>query len=116
MLSSVTKAKSAVIEGRVIRLQVSDAYYYLYIFLGKNRDYILNERMCSCKDFLYNVMFRGKKNKCYHQLALEYALEKDMLITIEINKETLIDIIMEIYTMDKSFILRKILFSRGQKR
>jgi len=112
VLSSVIKAKSAVIEGRIIKLQLTDSYFYFYIFMGKYRDYILNEILCSCKNFLFNNIFKNN-NKCYHQYALEYALEMDKVLTLEVTEDLMRDIIMEIYTMDKSFILRKILFSRG---
>mgnify|MGYP001772536230 CR=1 FL=1 len=107
----VNKAKSAVIYGRIIRLYLADSYFYIYIFVGKYRDYILYNNYCSCKYFIFNNIFRQHKIKCYHQLALEIALQQDKIRNIVVDKNTLEDIIMEIYSMDKSFILRKLIFS-----
>lgn len=113
MLSITTKAKSAVYEGRIVRINLNESYYYLYVFLGKYRDYIMSENMCTCKDFLFNVVYRSSKNSCYHQEALKYAIENDKVVNIKVSQKVMIDILMEIYTMDKSYILRKLLFSRG---
>ena len=107
----VNKAKSAVMYGRIIRLQLSDSHFYIYIFVGKYRDYILYDNYCSCKYFIFNNIFRQNKRKCYHQLALEIALQQDKIRNMVVNKDVMEDIIMEIYSMDKSFILRKLLFS-----
>ena len=112
MRVSTNKAKLAVLYGRIVRLQLSDSYFYIYVFVGKYRDYILYNNYCSCKYFIFDSIFRQNKGKCYHQLALEIALQQDKVRTIVVDESTLRDIIMEIYSMDKSFILRKLLFGK----
>lgn len=108
---SLNKAKSAVIYNRIVKLQLSDSYFYIYVFVGKYRDYILDDNYCTCKFFIFNNIFKQNKIKCYHLLALEIALKQDKVRKIVVDKNVLREIIMEIYSMEKSFILRKLLFS-----
>lgn len=109
----INKAKSAVLNGRILKLQLSSSYFYVYVFVGKFRDYLLFDGYCTCKYSIFNNIYRNSKNKCYHQLALDFALYQDKVKKLEVDERTIMDIIMEIYSMDKSFILRKLLFSRG---
>ncbi|BCU70571.1 hypothetical protein [Stygiolobus caldivivus] len=113
------KAKeAALVENRIIRVILSDSTFSIYVFLGKNKDYIMSENYCSCPDFYYRVLLRPKKrnidrltrptSRCYHLQALQLALAKDKIRNIVVDFTTLRELIFEIYTMDKSFILRKL--------
>jgi len=53
---------------------------------GTDKDYLVIEHtFCSCKDFLFNALYRREIPACYHLLAREIAekTEKFEVITIE---------------------------------
>jgi predicted nucleic acid-binding Zn finger protein len=103
---SLRKAKMAYIEGRIIELILNDIR--IYVFIGKDRDYLVNENGCTCKYFFYNL---GKKY-CYHILALKLSLDRENYKKYKISADEFKEILYEIYSMGKSLKLRKII-SRG---
>lgn len=118
MKSLTVKAKeAALIENRIIKISLVNSLFAIYVFMGKDKDYILSENYCSCPHFYYRIFRKNLgaekrvnagSTKCYHLQALELALEKDKARSIYVDLVTMKEILLEIYSMDKSFILRKL--------
>lgn len=76
--------------------------------MGKNGyDYLMSNKSCSCKSFLFNSVFKNKSYLCYHLKYLENAEEKDEIRTIYLNSNDFLLIIEEIFSTGKSLKLRK---------
>ncbi|AFH42849.1 hypothetical protein IOK49_06095 [Fervidicoccus fontis] len=79
------------------------------VFLGDKEDHILIPySFCSCTDFSLNVIYREKRQNCYHLYS--YCLAEKMgLITEKIINEptVLFLIIKDIFENGKSKLLRK---------
>lgn len=103
------KARRVVKEGRFVSLTLNDALFRIFIYIGRNNDYILNLNFCSCSFYIFNVVLRGKYDFCYHVLGLKYALEKDQITKIELYADDFKEILTEIYAYGKSLKLRRIL-------
>jgi len=114
LLRKERKAERSVKEGRIIRLSLENSRISVYVFLGKNKDYLMYQNYCSCPYFAFKSLYTEKDlGGCYHLLALNKALERDVVFTIYVSEDVFKDIIFEIYTMEKSFILRKLIMRRG---
>ena len=114
MSSYTVRAKeAALIENRIVRLTLIDSLYSIYVFVGKNRDYILSEKYCTCPHFYYRIFRKKGDDMCYHLQALHLAIAYDKVRSITVDYSTFREILMEIYSMDKSFILRKLLMKGG---
>ncbi len=67
------KLASALAERRLVRLSADPE---LWVFMGRSRDYLIIPRTyCSCRDFLVNVVGRGRPRPCYHLVAQAKANE-----------------------------------------
>lgn len=118
MKSLTVKAKeAALIENRIIKITLTNSLFTIYVFMGKDKDYIFSENYCSCPHFYYRIFRKNpivekrvnvENSKCYHLQALELALKKDKVRSIYVDLVTMREILLEIYSMDKSFILRKL--------
>jgi predicted nucleic acid-binding Zn finger protein len=54
-------------------------YKDFYVVVGENDEYIIEESLCTCKDFLFNA---SRNNvKCSHMIAVEIA-ERDGLVDV----------------------------------
>jgi len=52
-------------------------YVYAVLSTDRKRYYIVIPGLyCSCPDFLFSVVLRGNKDKCYHMLAVDLALKE----------------------------------------
>lgn len=64
-LRLLKRAKIAVRERRLIKLQLINNYFYVYIFLAKDlekqKDHILTENSCDCNFFLCSTRYIGMK-------------------------------------------------------
>jgi len=103
------KARRAAKEGRYVRLITKEYTLDLFIFIGRNHDYILDNEACTCRSYLFNCIYRKTDEHCYHIIGLNYALEADQVPTIALPLNEIKDVLSEIYTYGKSLKLRKIL-------
>lgn len=108
------KARLAVKQKRLVKLQLQNTYFSVFIFLAKDinehRDHILTENSCDCKYFIFNKIYKNK-NACYHILALKIALESEDYIQINVDIHIFSEIILEIFSNGKSLKLRKLIYS-----
>ncbi|MEM2274392.1 MAG: SWIM zinc finger family protein [Thermofilum sp.] len=83
------KARKALLAGRVKRIRLCDPTPRdtpLFAVLSAGRTYhhvVVPGRYCSCPDFLFSVVIRRVKEKCYHMLAVEKALRSGIAIEEE---------------------------------
>jgi len=87
------KAKRAVVGRRVWKIMVEDSpEYSLWIVYGpklKTSHIVLPGVHCDCYDFLFNVLIRGRKTKCYHILAQEIAESQGKYQVVTMDRATL---------------------------
>jgi len=71
----VKKALELVGENKVHKYTFSPSGIIRWVVTGgKDRDYLVIEHtFCSCKDFLFNALYRREIPSCYHLLAREIA-------------------------------------------
>jgi predicted nucleic acid-binding Zn finger protein len=115
LLEPPEKALEAVQERRVVRLRCrgSGEGVELYVFHGRDRDYLLfPRRFCTCKDFELNVVVRRAKGTCYHLVACELAVARNSLRDVEVGCETLFDIALEVLLTQRSPTLQRLLFEK----
>jgi len=79
------------------------------VFRGVERDYVLNESMCSCPDYIINVVGRGRARPCYHIIALRRAVELGKVIEVFVDPGTFEDIVFEIVNDGFSRTLRLVI-------
>ncbi|ARM75875.1 hypothetical protein [Acidianus manzaensis] len=109
------KAKLAVENKRIVKIEVENSFLSVYIFLTndirRHRDHIMTENSCDCKYFIFNKIYLNKCF-CYHVLALKYSLESEKnIITIKTDFSTFNQILLEIYNYGKSLKLRKLIYT-----
>jgi len=104
-LESIRKAVSSVYEKKIVEL---NPHLSLYVFQGEDEDYLMIPYIyCSCPDYRIRVLAKGEKSYCYHLLALCLAINNNMLIRFELDKNNVIYMILkEIITTGKSYTLR----------
>jgi len=83
----------------------------IHVFRGTERDYVLNEYMCSCPDYVINVVGRGRTKPCYHILALRRASDANSVVELEIEPEVFEEIVFEIVSDGFSKTLRQVINS-----
>ncbi|AAY80104.1 hypothetical protein [Sulfolobus acidocaldarius] len=100
------RSKQAIIEDRILKLKVGSSLVSVFVFLGKDKDYLMvKDKYCTCPFFFFNK----QKLKCYHLISLDYVINKDDILVINLDVDTFKKILVELYTFEKSFILRRIL-------
>uniref|UniRef100_A0A7C1T6Y2 SWIM-type domain-containing protein n=1 Tax=Thermofilum pendens TaxID=2269 RepID=A0A7C1T6Y2_THEPE len=81
-MSDLLRARKALAAGRVKRVCVKcggnkSAYVYAVLSADRKRYYVVIPGLyCSCPDFLFSVVLRGVKDRCYHMLAVDLALKE----------------------------------------
>uniref|UniRef100_A0A7C4FFP1 SWIM-type domain-containing protein n=1 Tax=Thermofilum pendens TaxID=2269 RepID=A0A7C4FFP1_THEPE len=81
-MSDLLRARKALAAGRVRKISLEcgggeDAYIYAVLSADRRRYYVVIPGFyCSCPDFLFSVVLRGSKDKCYHLLAVDLALKE----------------------------------------
>jgi|GEM_PF-515988 len=114
LLAPPEKALEAALERRLVRLRCrrGEEEVELYIFHGKDRDYLVfPRRFCTCKDLELNVIMRRAKGTCYHLVAYEIALARNSLRDVEVECEVLFNVALEVLLVQRSPTLQKILFA-----
>ena len=111
--SRYDKVIEALSKRRFVRLILknSDVPREYWIFLGKDRDYILIPCMyCSCPDFTINVLSRRSKNFCYHLVALEIARRSSAYRELQVGAQEFKKIVLEVLIDGMSLTIRKLLY------
>ncbi len=102
------KVREALREGRVIIL--SSGGRKAHIFKSRSRDYlVIPGRVCTCRDFEINVVFKKLRPACYHLVTTHIALKEGLAKTLNVPSDVYDDIITEVIYAGKSSTLRKIL-------
>ncbi len=71
---------------RIYRIRFGDHNFYVY--RSGREDYLIIPRvLCTCPDFLMNVIMRRRKGSCIHLKALEIAIKKSYFKEIVFDKE-----------------------------
>lgn len=113
-LKLLKRAKLAVKDKRIIKLQVINSYLHTFIFLAKDterhNDHLLTEDSCDCNYFVFNKIYKNG-NFCYHVLALRIALESEDLVQINVSTDVFTQILVEIFNNGKSLKLRRLIYS-----
>ncbi len=108
MYESNPKVEEALRARRFIELCTSSGRC-INVYRGVDRDHIiLRCCMCTCQDFVFNVLFRRTKITCYHIPALELAYRKGIVRRVEVSPTDFVEIIIEIATLGFSTKLRKL--------
>ncbi|MEZ0290684.1 MAG: hypothetical protein ABWJ42_06310 [Sulfolobales archaeon] len=64
------------LSGRLYRITYDNMTYFIY--RTDRESYLIIPRvMCTCRDFIINVVFRKKKTSCIHLKAVELAMRKN---------------------------------------
>ncbi len=93
---------------RIVKLLINDKEFY--VVMGRAGDYLVFPRMyCSCKDFEFNVVIRGRKKSCYHLIGLEEALRRKSYREVKLRSDELVKIVFECVYEGRSRSLRKLL-------
>lgn len=83
------------LSGRLYRLRHGSETYF--IFRGGERDYLIIPRvMCTCKDFIINVVLKKKRSSCLHLRSVEIATRRSSFfkdLEVEDPSRTLYNII-----------------------
>jgi len=104
------KVVEALKSRRIVILRVQDVKTSFYVFKGVKRDYILIPcRWCSCTDFIMNTIRRGIAKPCYHLATLAIALGSGKFVEIDVDFQSVKNIILEIAGEGISTTLRRIL-------
>lgn len=83
---SKIRAIKAALAGRIMEVVFVPSGLKMYIAESSKRDryyLIYPEVFCSCDDFLFNSFLRGKRDKCYHLMAYDIAVKKNLLRRVE---------------------------------
>jgi predicted nucleic acid-binding Zn finger protein len=81
-MSDLLRARKVLAAGRVKKVSLEcrggeGAYIYAVLSADRKRYYVVIPGLyCSCPDFLFSVVLRGRKDKCYHMLAVDLALKE----------------------------------------
>ncbi len=71
---------------RIYRIKYGELSFYVY--RSGREDYVIIPRiMCTCPDFIMNVIMRRKRSSCIHLRALEIAIKKNYFREIVLDKE-----------------------------
>ena len=103
------KAIKAVKEGRV--LQINCGGLSFYVFVSKNRAYIVSSNSCSCPAFVFRVL-KGEKPWCYHIESFRLSLELDKLRRFTLSREECTNLLLDLLSQGKSLILERLWASR----
>lgn len=89
MITDELKARKALYGNRVRRIRLCGAApekppIFAVQSANRSRFYIvIPGYYCSCPDFLFSVVLRRVKEKCYHMIAAEMALESEFKVEEE---------------------------------
>ena len=82
------KAVKLVKEKGIMKYQFIPSRITRWVVSGQGKEYLVIERnFCSCRDFLFNVLYRREISTCYHLLARELAEQVNEFEEIEISDE-----------------------------
>ena len=110
------RALEALKEKRVLLLIGKSSGRSIYIFMSKERDYLIIPRiLCTCKDYEFNVVLRKTKPACYHLVTAELAIRKGEVRRIIVDDEVLDNILYETIYDGFSRTLRKIIAAGRSK-
>ncbi len=85
----------------------------LYFFRGRERDYLIVPGLyCSCRDFQFNVVLRGRRPSCYHLVVAEVLRREGRLRELKMGYEDIVNTVFEILYEGRSSILRKLMLRR----
>ncbi|BDC19272.1 SWIM zinc finger family protein [Acidianus sp. HS-5] len=108
------RAKVSAVQGRIIKLRSKRGFFSTYVFIARNesrhKDHILNENYCDCDFFVFNKIYKNR-NFCYHILTLKIAMNKEKIITVDVELNDFLEIIREIRHDGKSLKLRKLIYT-----
>lgn len=85
----VKKALELVGENRVHKYTFTPSGIIRWVVTGgKEKDYLVIEHTyCSCKDFLFNALYRREVPSCYHLLAREIAERAEKFEEVKVKDE-----------------------------
>ncbi len=62
--------------------------YRFYVYRSGREDHIIIPKiMCTCPDFIMNVIMRRRRSSCIHLRALELAIKKSYVKEIVLNRD-----------------------------
>ncbi len=56
-------------------------YKDYFVVVGETDEYVVEDELCTCKDFLFNNAKTGVK--CSHMIAVEVAKQKDIIDAVD---------------------------------
>lgn len=56
-------------------------YKDYFVVVGETDEYVVEDELCTCKDFLFNSSKNGVK--CSHMIAVEVAKQKDIIDAVD---------------------------------
>ncbi len=56
-------------------------YKDYFVVVGESDEYVVEDDLCTCKDFLFNTGKNGVK--CSHMIAVQVAKQKDVVDTVD---------------------------------
>jgi predicted nucleic acid-binding Zn finger protein len=80
-LSRDEKVLEIVLSKRIYRIDTSIGRVYIYRS-GREDYLVIPKRLCTCPDFIINVVSRGKRSSCIHLRAVEYIERKNLSIPL----------------------------------
>ena len=87
----------------------------VWVYMGRERDYVLVPRLlCSCPDFMINVVARRRSKPCYHLVGLEKAVIQGSYMALDLSFEDALRIIYEVLDSGFSPTLRRLREDAGK--
>ncbi|MEA2070838.1 MAG: SWIM zinc finger family protein [Asgard group archaeon] len=84
----LTKALEAIEKQAVKKYVFKPSGVIRWVVKGKEREYVtIEHNFCSCKDFLFNALYRRNTPACYHLLAREIAEASKRYIEITVDDD-----------------------------
>ncbi len=81
------KALQAVTSSLVKRYLFEPSNREVWVVVGKNRDYQVNDLYCDCDDFYFKVVIKRRAESCYHILAKLLAEALELFSEIRVGDE-----------------------------
>ena len=81
------KALQAVTASLVKRYRFTPSNREVWIVVGKNRDYLVNDFYCDCDDFYFKVVIKRRAKSCYHILAKLLAEALNLFSDVHVGDE-----------------------------
>ncbi|MEM0027717.1 MAG: hypothetical protein QXT53_03750 [Ignisphaera sp.] len=95
---------------RFISLVDKGSGVVINVFKGLKNDYLVSPcRLCTCTDFLIHFVQGRRRYPCYHVIGFYIAYKEQKVIVLELDKDLIKDIVLEIALQGFSRTLRKIL-------